>query len=44
MDWALLIHQIINALTLGGIYALIAIGYSMVYGIIKLIKIARPTC
>ncbi|MFH1138073.1 MAG: branched-chain amino acid ABC transporter permease, partial [Pseudomonadota bacterium] len=28
------IQQIINGLTLGGIYALVALGYTMVYGII----------
>ena len=29
-------QQIINGLTLGSIYALIALGYTMVYGIIQL--------
>jgi branched-chain amino acid transport system permease protein len=33
--------QFINALTLGAIYALIAIGYTMVYGIIELINFAH---
>ncbi|GIX08147.1 MAG: hypothetical protein KatS3mg115_2550 [Candidatus Poribacteria bacterium] len=41
MDLSLLVNQIINALTLGGIYALIAVGYTMVYGIIKLINFAH---
>jgi branched-subunit amino acid ABC-type transport system permease component len=36
-----LIEQSFNALTLGGIYALIAVGYTMVYGIIKLINFAH---
>ena len=31
----------VNALTLGAIYALIAVGYTMVYGIIKLINFAH---
>ena len=31
-------EQLINGLTVGGIYALIALGYTMVYGIIKLIN------
>ncbi|HAS52485.1 MAG TPA: branched-chain amino acid ABC transporter permease [Gammaproteobacteria bacterium] len=35
------IQQIINGLTLGSIYALIAIGYTMVYGIIGLINFAH---
>jgi len=35
------IQQLINGLTLGAIYALIALGYTMVYGIIKLINFAH---
>jgi branched-chain amino acid transport system permease protein len=35
------IQQTINGLTLGGIYALIALGYTMVYGIIQLINFAH---
>ena len=35
------IQQIINGLSLGSIYALIALGYTMVYGIIKLINFAH---
>ena len=34
-------EQFINALTIGAIYALIAIGYTMVYGIIELINFAH---
>jgi branched-chain amino acid transport system permease protein len=36
-----LVQQIINGLTLGSVYALIALGYTMVYGIIKLINFAH---
>ncbi len=36
-----LIQQLINGLSLGSIYALIALGYTMVYGIIKLINFAH---
>ncbi len=35
------LQQIINGMTLGSIYALIAIGYTMVYGIIGLINFAH---
>ena len=35
------IQQCINALTLGGLYALIALGYTMVYGVIQLINFAH---
>lgn len=34
-------QQLINGLSLGSIYALIALGYTMVYGIIKLINFAH---
>ncbi|GIM28033.1 branched-chain amino acid ABC transporter permease [Clostridium polyendosporum] len=36
-----LLQQLINGLALGGIYALIALGYTMVYGIIQLINFAH---
>lgn len=36
-----LVQQIINGLALGSVYALIAIGYTMVYGIIGLINFAH---
>jgi branched-chain amino acid transport system permease protein len=35
------IDQFLNALTLGAIYALVALGYTMVYGIIELINFAH---
>ncbi len=41
MDVSLLIQQTVNALTIGAIYALIALGYTMVYGIIELINFAH---
>ena len=34
-------EQIINGLTIGSFYALIALGYSMVYGVLKLINFAH---
>lgn len=37
----LLLNQLINGLHLGSIYALIALGYTMVYGIVKLINFAH---
>jgi branched-chain amino acid transport system permease protein len=36
-----LLQQIINGLSLGSIYALIALGYTMVYGVLKLINFAH---
>ena len=37
----LILQQLINGLSLGSIYALIALGYTMVYGIIQLINFAH---
>lgn len=36
-----LIQQLVNGLSLGSIYALLALGYTMVYGIVKLINFAH---
>lgn len=38
MEW---VQQLVNGISLGSIYALIALGYTMVYGIIKLINFAH---
>lgn len=35
------LQQLINGLTLGSVYALIALGYTMVYGILRLINFAH---
>ena len=35
------LFQIVNGLHIGSIYALVALGYSMVYGIVKLINFAH---
>ncbi|HNC68796.1 MAG TPA: branched-chain amino acid ABC transporter permease, partial [Thauera aminoaromatica] len=35
------LQQLINGLTLGAMYGLIAIGYTMVYGIIGMINFAH---
>lgn len=34
-------QQVINGITIGGIYALVALGYTMVYGVLKLINFAH---
>ena len=39
--WEILLQQVINGLILGSFYALVALGYSMVYGIIKLLNFAH---
>jgi branched-chain amino acid transport system permease protein len=36
-----LLQQLLNGITWGGIYALIALGYTMVYGVLKLINFAH---
>lgn len=41
MSMDVLLQNIANSITLGSLYALIAIGYTMVYGIIRLINFAH---
>ncbi len=37
----ILLQQIINGLTTGSVYAVVALGYTMVYGVIQLINFAH---
>ena len=37
----IVVQQLINGLTLGSLYALIAVGYTVVYGIVQLINFAH---
>ncbi len=39
--WVQILQQIINGISLGSIYALIALGYTMVYGVMRLINFAH---
>ncbi len=39
--WTLFFQLLVNGLTLGSVYALIALGYTMVYGILKLLNFAH---
>jgi branched-chain amino acid transport system permease protein len=41
MELSTFFQQLANALSLGSLYALIAIGYTMVYGILRLINFAH---
>jgi len=46
MDTALVLiellpQQLVNGLTIGAVYALIALGYTMVYGVLQLINFAH---
>ncbi|HUQ22348.1 MAG TPA: branched-chain amino acid ABC transporter permease [Gaiellaceae bacterium] len=41
MDWNFFVQQLVNGVTLGSVYALIALGYTMVYGILKLLNFAH---
>ena len=41
MDWATFVQLCVNGLTLGSVYALLALGYSMVYGVLKLLNFAH---
>lgn len=37
----MLVEQVINGLTIGGMYALVAIGYTMVFGVLELVNFAH---
>ncbi len=41
MSASIIIQQLFNGITLGGLFALIALGYTMVYGIVLLINFAH---
>lgn len=41
MDWDKLVQLLVNGLTLGSVYALVALGFSMIYGILKLLNLAH---
>ena len=41
MTSAYVLSQLVNGLILGSMYALIAIGFSMIYGIVQLINFAH---
>jgi branched-chain amino acid transport system permease protein len=41
VNWGLFLDLTVSGLTLGSLYALIALGYSMVYGILKLLNFAH---
>jgi branched-chain amino acid transport system permease protein len=41
LDWDKLVQIIVNGTTLGSVYALVALGFSMVYGILKLLNFAH---
>ncbi|MGD9945366.1 MAG: branched-chain amino acid ABC transporter permease [Burkholderiaceae bacterium] len=40
-DFDILLQQILNGLVLGSVYAMVALGYTMVYGILQLINFAH---
>jgi len=39
--WVEFVQQIINSLSLGAIYALIALGYTMIYGVLRFVNFAH---
>ena len=41
MNWNIFVTEIVSGVTHGSVYALIALGYSMVYGILKLLNFAH---
>jgi branched-chain amino acid transport system permease protein len=41
VNWEFFLQLLVNGLTLGSVYALIALGYSLIYGILKLLNFAH---
>ncbi len=41
MDWDKLVQLLVSGVTLGSVYALVALGFTMVYGILKLLNLAH---
>ena len=41
LSWSTLPQQLVNGLLIGAIYALVALGYTMVYGVLRLINFAH---
>jgi branched-chain amino acid transport system permease protein len=41
VDWDLFVQLTVNGVTLGSVYALVALGFTMVYGILKLLNFAH---
>ena len=41
MNWGYLVQQLANGVLLGSVYGLLALGYSMVYGVLKLLNFAH---
>ena len=40
-DYGVLLQQVVNGLSLGAMYALLALGFTLVYGILELINFAH---
>src|SRR5918995_2185000 len=41
MDWDKLVSLLVSGVTLGSVYALVALGFTMIYGILKLLNLAH---
>jgi len=41
VDWDKIVQLLVNGMTLGSVYALVALGFSMIYGILKLLNLAH---
>ena len=41
MDWDKLVQLLVNGVTLGSVYALVALGFTLIYGILKLLNLAH---
>ena len=41
MTWTLFLQHLVNGAALGFVFALVAIGYTLVYGVVKLVNFAH---
>ena len=43
-NWHFFFAELVSGITVGSVYALIALGYTMVYGVLKLLNSRTGTC
>lgn len=41
MGWSLFMQHLVNAISLGFVFGLVAVGYALVYGVVKLVNFAH---
>ena len=41
MNWNILLQQILNGISLGGIYALMAVGFGLIFNVLKFSNVSH---